>query len=184
MFEKLFGRGETEQSESDDSNQLEVDAFAPNTKIAYKTTLIPTLEKEHQDLLDLYDHASKAAHAKLAKRTRKLLSQFKGQFIDHILRENTSLYIYLQHSAHAGAPKKSISLIKYEMEKIGREVMQFLEYGIKESTKIDDEFIKRMDAVSKIIHKRIEYEEGHVYPNYLTKNKVSRRHNNQPSTQG
>ncbi len=169
MFEKLFGRDEAELKEGEVSSRPDSPKFAPNTKIAYKPSLIPTLQKEHQELLDVYDRSSKAAHARLTKRAKKLLSQFKDMFVDHVLRENTSLYIDLQHSAQGVTSKRAIRSVKSEMEQIGREVMQFLDYGIKESTAIDDEFLQRMDEISEILHRRIKQEEGYVYPNYLTK---------------
>lgn len=169
MFEKFFGREEAERKERENSTHADSPKFAPNTKIAYKPHLIPTLQKEHQQLLDVYERASVAAHARIPKRSKKLLEQFKDLFVDHVLRENTSLYIYLQHSAQGTTSQKAIRSVKSEMEQIGREVMQFLDYGTKESTEIDDEFLQRMDKISEILHRRIKQEEGYVYPNYLTK---------------
>lgn len=168
MFEKIFSREGAKRKEVGHSTRSDSKKFAPNTKISYKSSLIPTLQKEHQELLDIFDQASKAAHAKMAKRSKKLLLQFKDMFVDHVLRENTSLYIYLQHSAQTTTSEKAIRFVKTDMEKIAREVMQFLQYGIKETTSIDDEFLKRMDEISDVLNRRINQEEKHIYPNYLT----------------
>lgn len=168
MFEKIFSREGAKHKEVGLSAHSDSGKFAPNTKISYKSSLIPTLQKEHQELLDIFDQASKAAHAKMTKRPKKLLLKFKDMFVDHVLRENTSLYIYLQHSAQTTTSEKAIRVVKSDMEKIAREVMQFLHYGIKETTSIDDEFLKRMGEISEVLHRRINQEEQHVYPNYLT----------------
>jgi len=172
MLEKLFSRDGIERKEDTSSIGNDPSQFAPNTKIAYKPTLIPTLEKENKELLSVFDLASKAAHARIGKRSKKLLNQFKSMFIDHVLREKTSLYIYLQHSARDEGSKKAIRSIKFEMEKIGREIMQFLDYATKEGTFIDDEFLDRMGEISEILHKRIMHEEGYVYPNYRNTGKA------------
>lgn len=168
MFEKLFSREQVKRKKAEYSTRSDSEKFAPNTKISYKSSLIPALQKEHQELLDVYDQASRAAHAKISKRSKKLLSQFKDMFVDHVLRENTSLYIYLQHSAQTTTSEKAIRSVKSDMEKMAREVMQFLQYGIKESTSIDREFLKRMDEISEVLHRRIKQEENHIYPSYLT----------------
>lgn len=173
MLGKLFGRDETERKESETSTRNNTHKFAPNTKIAYKSTLIAEFEKDHVDLLELFEQASEAAQTGADKRSKLLLSQFKGMFVDHILRENTSLYLYLKHTAHGEASQKALRSIKLEMEKIASEVMRFLDHAIKESTPIDDDFLQRMSQASEKIHKRIRHEEDHVYPIYRSKNRVS-----------
>lgn len=173
MFESLFGRDEAENRERDRSTHSDSLVFAPNTKIAYSSTLIPTLQRKNIELLDLYDQAEKAARARNIKQTKKLLGKFKYTFVNHVLHENTSLYLYLQRSAKDTTSKESIQFMKFEMDKIARKVMQFTRYGIKESTDIDAEFLQKMNSVSKILHSRIKEEENFVYPNYLAKGRHS-----------
>jgi hypothetical protein len=174
MFKKLFSREEAKPEKGRGKTHSNSLKFAPNTKISYKPELIPDLQQEHRDLLNLYQQASKAAHAKIPKQSKKLLIQFKDIFVHHVLRENTSLYIYLQHSAQDETSEKSMKTVKAEMEKISREVMKFLNYAIKESTPINAEFLQRMGDISEILHDRIEQEEGDIYPDYLTLNTQNR----------
>lgn len=169
MFEKVFSREEAISNEGEHATHFDSSKFAPNTKIAYKPTLIPTLQKENQELLSLYGQASKAAHARNTKLTKKLLAEFKYIFVHHVLHENTSLYIYLQHSAKDLTSKESIRYMKSEMDKIARKVIRFVDYGVKESTSIDYVFLQKMDEILKILRRRIKEEENFVYPNYLTK---------------
>jgi hypothetical protein len=173
MFKKLFSRDEAKHEEDKpekgkDTNHSDSPKFAPNTKISYKPELIPNLQKEHQNLLDLYDRASKAAHAKIPKQAKKFLAQFKDIFVHHVLLENTSLYIYLQRSAQNETSEKSMKAIKSEMEKISRDVMKFLNHAIKESTPIDADYLQQIDEIAEILHHRITQEEGDIYPDYLT----------------
>jgi hypothetical protein len=173
MFKKLFSRDEAKREKDKpekgkDTIHSNSPKFAPNTKISYKPELISNLQKEHRDLLDVYDQASKAAHAKVPKQAKKLLIQFKDIFVHHVLLENTSLYIYLQRSAQNEKSEKSMRAIKSEMEKISRDVMQFLNYAIKESTPIDADFLQKIDEISEVLHHRINQEEGDIYPDYLT----------------
>jgi len=177
MFESLFGREAAESQErASNSAHSGLSKFAPNTKIAYNSTLIPALQRKNVELLDLYDKAYRAAHLKDAKQTKKLLSKFKYTFVNHVLHENTSLYLYLQRSAKDSTSKDSIEFMKFEMDKIARQIVKFTRYGIKTSTSIDDEFLQRMSSASKILRSRIKEEENFVYPNYLAKGRHASDH--------
>lgn len=179
MFKKLFSREDANREEDKpekgkDTNHSDSPKFAPNTKISYKPELIKNLQKEHKNLLEVYDQASKAAHSKTPKRAKKLLIQFKDIFVHHVLLENTSLYIYLQRSAQNESSEQSMKAIKSEMEKISRDIMQFLNHAIKESTPIDAELLQKIDEISEVLHHRIKQEEGDIYPNYLILNPQER----------
>ena len=164
MFEKLFGNEKTQPRKRAALDQKPM--FAPNTKIAYKPNLINVLQTEHRSLLDLFEKATMTAHAGMQQKSKAFFTEFKDKFVDHVLKENTSLYIFLQHSAKPGAAQKSISSAKHEMDLIAREIMQFLDYCIDDSTEFGSEFLERLNVVDKKLKKRIIDEESLIYPNY------------------
>lgn len=142
------------------------ESFAPNTRIAYKSTLVPTLEQEHKELMAIYWKALAAAQNHKTELTRKLLLKFKEQFVDHLLKENTSLYIYLRKSAKKPSTKQAVTSVKSEMDKIGRSIMRFLEESVKEDAVYDVVFVDKLTQMGDALSQRIEKEEAYVYPNY------------------
>lgn len=142
------------------------ESFAPNTRIAYKSTLVPTLEQEHKELMGVYWKALAAAQNHKKELTRKLLLKFKEQFVDHLLKENTSLYIYLRKSAKKPSAEEAVTSVKSEMDKIGRSIMRFLEESTKEDAVYDVVFVDKLTQMGEALSKRIEKEEAYVYPNY------------------
>ena len=142
------------------------ESFAPNTRIAYKSTLVPTLEQEHKELMAIYWKALAAAQNHKTELTRKLLLKFKEQFVDHLLKENTSLYICLRKSAKKPSTKQAVTSVKSEMDKIGRSIMRFLEESVKEDAVYDVVFVDKLTQMGDALSQRIEKEEAYVYPNY------------------
>lgn len=167
MFEKLLGRvPSTKTSMQQNASSPKFKGYAPNTKIAYKPDLVPILENEHRELVSLYMDAMTAAQNRKAKRAKALLTDFKDVFIDHVLKENTSMYIYLRHSARRQSSQDAIQSVKGDMDQIARRVKQFLDHSIDEKTVVDAKFVLDMQDVGKVLMKRIEQEEAFVYPHY------------------
>ncbi|MCH2189579.1 MAG: hypothetical protein MK188_01475 [Gammaproteobacteria bacterium] len=165
MLEKFF-KTRPNFSVKDDLNTRVSKQFAPNTKIAYNPNLISVLESEHRNLTELYGKASMAANAGIQHKSRLLFLEFKDRFIDNVLRQNISLYIYLQHAARPGKDRQVVTKVKAEMDMIIREITHFLDYSLDEGTQYDDEFLARMEKVAKKIKQRTYTEESHVYPIY------------------
>jgi len=165
MLEKLF-KTRPGFSVKDDLNTKATKRFAPNTKIAYNPNLISVLEREHRQLADLFEKASMTAYAGMQKKSKVFFLEFKDRFIDNVLRQNISLYIYLQHAAKPGKDRKAIRKIKAEMDMIAREITHFLDYSIDERTDFDEEFLGRMEKIEKKIKQRTYAEESQVHPIY------------------
>ncbi|GGZ96962.1 hypothetical protein GCM10008090_01510 [Arenicella chitinivorans] len=168
MFDKLLDRLAPEKIKgaaptTADKSQ---ENFAPNTRIAYKSTLVPTLEQEHKELMAVYWKALAAAQNHKTELTRKLLLKFKEQFVDHLLKENTSLYIYLRKTAKKPSAKQAVTSVKSEMDKIARSIMRFLEEATKADAVYDVVFVDRLTQMGEALTQRIEKEEAYVYPNY------------------
>jgi len=167
MFEKLLGRQPTIKEEAKQgvlvTNRM---GYAPNTKIAYKPTLVPTLQKEHQLLMSMFWKAVDAAESRKTDLTKELLNMFKDMFVDHVLKENTSLYIYLRHSAKKESSQEAVRALKRDMDVIGRKVKDFIDYANMETTEVDAQFISEMRSVGGLLQRRIEQEETFVYPTY------------------
>lgn len=162
MFEKFVSSSELGTKPNKGSKSK--GNYAPNTKIAYKPNLIPSLVNENKVLIELFDKAQRSAKTRLGWRLRKQLNQFKDHFVDHLLRQNISVYIYLQHVS-SGNTRKTIRLVKGEMDQIGREIMAFVDYAIS-GPSLDEKFLSKMDRARELLLRRIDQEEDFIYPSY------------------
>ena len=168
MFDKILDRLSPDKNKSVEKEVIASGSqrFAPNTKIAYKPDLVSTLQKEHSELQSLFWKTLTAAQNHKDELTRKLLIQFKDLFVDHVLKENTSLYLYLRHTASKPSSAEAMKNIKSDMDRLGRKIKQFLDESIHEDSSLDDEFIVRFKLVGAALDERIEMEEEFVYPHY------------------
>lgn len=139
--------------------------FAPNTKIAYTPNLVPMLENQQKELLAVYWKTLTAAQNHKDELTRQYLIEFKDMLVEHLLKENTSLYIYLRNSARKPSAQEAVKAIKLEMDKLARTVRQFLDKSIKQAA-YDADFVERLKLVGDALRERIEKEAAYVYPNY------------------
>lgn len=140
--------------------------YAPNTKISYDKKLIKGLESEHQQLLTLFGKVVEQVQAEKEPEAKKTLAKFKTLLMSHLLKENTSLYVYLKHTADSEADLSLITDMKHEMDVVGRNVVRFLNTNIDASTRLDHVFLEQFQAVGVQLVKRIEREESQLYPTY------------------
>lgn len=167
MLEKLLERFSQDKPTSATNEFLGASPakFAPNTKIAYTPHLVPMLENQQRDLLAIYWKALTAAQNHKDELTRKYLIEFKDMLVEHLLKENTSLYIYLRNSVRKPSAQEAVKAIKVEMDKLARKIKQFLDKSIKQET-FDADFIEGLKLVGDALRERIEKEAAYVYPNY------------------
>jgi len=172
MFEKLLGREPNTATTTKKNGPNNTQRYAPKTKIAYKPNLVSNLQKENQELVSLYMDAMTAAQNRKSELVKELLTEFKDSFVDHLLKENTSLYIYLRQSAKRSSSQDAIKSVKGEMDQIGRKVRKFLDHSIDEQTIIDAKFVLDMQDIGAVLMKRIEQEETFVYPHYRPSSQI------------
>jgi len=162
MFKNLFSK----RKKKVEATKTKKKSYAGDTKIPYKSKLIPVLLNEHKALLSLYGDILAAANAKDADRTKLKLNKFKDLFSGHLIKENVSLYTYLSHSITDNDTSEAINLMKSEMYGIGKEVNSFLRHYTSEHADIDNVFIEKLEGLGEALVRRIENEEAHLYPVY------------------
>ena len=143
--------------------------FAPGTEIRYNPDLIETLKRNHQVFWELYEQIKTASIADDRPLIQQKLKEFRMSFMQHILTENVSLYVYL--SKFYGDDKSTVDLVKKtrsEMDKIGKTVRAFMQKY--ETMDVDDSmfatFSEGLESVIQELDKRITTVETSIYPLY------------------
>jgi len=140
--------------------------YAPNTSIKFDHDLIEVLEAEHQALLKLFGNVLNFVKVGRQEQARRSLIKFRDLLVGHILKENTSLYIYLKHAVEDDATTEIVTTMKTEMDDIGRVVVKFLNDHIKNPANLDQEFVEKFEVIGEKLVRRIQNEESHLYPVY------------------
>lgn len=152
---------------SNDSNQGHVSA--PGTEIRFNPNLIEKLTSDHQKLLGIFGEINAAFSAANYSLVKTKLQEFKRGFMDHILVENVSLYVYMKNSLDGD--DMNMDLVKgfrSEMDEIGKVVRAFImKY---ETIGVDEDlaasFGTDLSGIGEALVARIEREEGTLYPLY------------------
>jgi hemerythrin len=168
MFDKILDKLSSDKTKRVEKEVIAsaTQRYAPNTKIAYKPELVSTLQKEHTQLQSLFWKTLTSAHNHKDDVTRRLLTRFKDLFVDHVLKESTSLYLYLRHTAEEPNSEHTLKTIKADMDVIGRKIKRFLDESINEDSSLDEHFIAEFKRIGIALNERIEMEEEFVYPRY------------------
>ena len=151
--------------------QREIKHTAPGTEIAYDPDLVTDLMHDHQDLLGLFGQISEAYSAKDYDRIPALLKEFGSMLRGHLLKENIKLYIYLQHAFAEDSENSALMQdFRSEMNGIGKTVTSFLNLYSEESRdqQRKEAFGMELEAIGKVLVKRIETEESAFYPLYIS----------------
>ena len=142
---------------------------APGTQIRYNPNLISKLEGDHQSLLEIFGEISTALSATDFPLVLEKLKEFKRGFLDHILVENVSLYVYMKSSLNED--EGNIDLVqefRSEMDGIGKAVRAFLlkyeTIGVDKS--VAPSFAEELGGIGEALVARIQREEGTLYPLY------------------
>jgi hypothetical protein len=102
-------------------------AFAPGTKIRYNPNLIETLKRNHQVFWEFYGQIKSALNSDNRPLIQQKLKEFRISFMDHILSENVSLYVYLcKIYADDESKVNFIKSTRSGMDSIGKEVRAFM----------------------------------------------------------
>lgn len=171
MFERFKNKMPgPETSASNAAGGFEQSPAAPGTRIHYEPELIAQLKGDHQRLLDLYQQIQEKFEEGDYTAVSKQLDQFRVALQGHLLTENVRLYVYLDHCL--GATESNAELIhgfRREMEKIGRDVMNFLRKyrAIGVDRELAPAFSKDFAVVGEKLTERIEREEQVLYPLYM-----------------
>jgi len=143
---------------------------APDTRIHYHDQLINELVDEHHRLLSLFGRIAHAAETSEHEQLPDMLHEFALELRSHLLKENIKLYVYLQHAlADDPESRELMRGFRSEMNEIGKTVNQFLNRyggdGWNDESK--QSFATDVEAMGKVLAKRIETEEKMLYPLYM-----------------
>ena len=167
FFDKLFGSSKPRQPTAAQPTHRAGATPAPSAQ--YQPELIETFKQEHVKLLKLFSTIHAFAEHGDVKRTADYLMDFRFALQGHLLTENVRLYVYLERRlAHDPASYELIHSFRHEMDRIGRDVVHFLEQYRELETKphLLQTFISDLDAIGKVLVKRIQSEEDILYPLY------------------
>jgi hypothetical protein len=157
-----------DQSEAETQNN-ERSAFAPGTEIRFNPDLIEKLKLHHQALWELYDQLKDAFKLDNLSLLQQKLKEFRISFMDHILTENVSLYVYL--SKYYSDDQSLVDLVKKtrsEMDVIGKNVRAFLlKYETMDADgNTFDVFSEDLESAITELEHRIATVEESIYPLY------------------
>lgn len=168
MF-NLFKKKNKEPQQQRTEDKQTLHKAAPGTEIRYNPNLIEKLEGDHQELLGLYGEIKAAFDSNNYSLVTEKLKALKRGFMDHILVENVSLYVYMKSSFQGD--EANIELVqgfRSEMDEIGKVVRAFLlkyeTIGVDED--LAHSFGEDLAGIGEALVARIEREEGTLYPLY------------------
>lgn len=142
---------------------------APGTIISYDPHLIEGLYADHGKLLD--NHGAMMAALELGDLTKveEQLRHFRTLLMDHLLRENVRLYIYLEHLLESDPiSHEMMHGFRREMDTIGRVVVAFLSkyQNLASQPKLVPDFRRDVAGIGEALVARISREEETLYPMY------------------
>jgi len=134
----------------------------------YDTKLIKKFHKDHEKLVKLITKISKAIEEENSKKTKALLAQLKLEILGHFMEEDIKLYRYLKkYYADNEDTKITIKMFEESIKTIQRDVIDFLDYYIKEHNPLDKAFKEKFYNIVDAFGTRIKTEESNLYTLYL-----------------
>lgn len=181
LFDLLFGNKKTAAPAAREPVIVNVPAPAPGTKAAnapgtqinHDANLIASLKDDHQKLLRTFQAIGAASFAGEMLKVQGLLGQFQTMIMDHLLKENVRLYVYLEHLlANDPVSHQMMHGFRHEMDGIGRVVVSFLEKykAIGEHPELGEAFATDLRGIGEALVARIKREEDILYPMYSPPN--------------
>lgn len=181
LFDLLFGKKETAAAPAREPAIVNARApvaepktvNAPGTHIHHDADLIVSLKDDHQKLLRTFQAIGAASFAGELGKVQSLLGQFQTMIMDHLLKENVRLYVYLEHLlANDPVSHQMMHGFRHEMDGIGRVVVGFLEKykTISQHPELADTFATDLRAIGEALVARIKREEDILYPMYSAPN--------------
>lgn len=141
----------------------------PGTEIHYYPDFIDQLKSDHGELLILFEEINKAHQKDNIKVTTTKLDQFSSALREHLLLENSKLYIYLRHALENDPDNAAITqAFQQEMREIGKVLNNFMNnYSETQWSESEKElFSEQLAAIGDVLTKRIKTEEAVLYPLY------------------
>lgn len=144
-------------------------ASAPGTSIHHDADLVAGLKSDHQRLLTTFQSIAAASMSGNLPVVQNLLGQFQTMLMDHLLKENVRLYVYLEHLLKDDpVSHEMMHGFRHEMDAIGRVVVGFLgKYkDIGSHPELAASFATDLKGIGEALVARIKREEDILYPMY------------------
>lgn len=142
---------------------------APGTQIRHDPELIANLKDDHALLLEIFGAITAAANTGDYAQVEQRLGHFRTVLMDHLLKENVRLYVYLEHTlVNDASSHQLIREFRHEMDAIGRVVVDFLvKYkAIATQPGLAVGFTGELASIGEALVARIHREESTLYPMY------------------
>jgi regulator of sigma D len=173
LFDMLFGARKKEEKPAAAPVQAAARpsqaASAPGTSIHHDAELIVHLKADHGVLLKIFAGIQAAAQAGDYAQVQQRLDRFRTVLMDHLLKENVRLYVYLEHLLAGDETSHAlIREFRHEMDAIGKAVVDFLaKYKtIATQPELTIAFPGELAAIGEVLVARIKREEETLYPMY------------------
>lgn len=170
LFDLIFGKRKQPEEPAAAPAERQ-DASAPGTRIRHDPQLIARLKDDHDLLLGIHAAIAAAAQAGDFAQVQQRLDHFRTVLMDHLLKENVRLYVYLEHLlAQDPASHRLIREFRHDMDAIGRTVVAFLtKYkSVASQPELAAGFAAELAAIGEVLAARIRREEDTLYALYLS----------------
>jgi len=170
FLKKWLGGGQGPRSQALPQGMPTVEQRRAGFGIAYDANLVPSLKRDHADLVKLYTTIGEMARQGEFQQVPPMLNAFKVHLEGHLIAENVRFYNYVEN-AMQGDPESTalVRSFRREMNAIARGVVDFVKkYQISTfDHQARQEFMTDYQAVLALLAQRIEREESSLYPLYL-----------------
>jgi hypothetical protein len=170
FLRKWLGGGQEPRSQALPQGAPTLEQRRAGFGIAYDADLVPSLKRDHADLVKLYGAIGEQAKQGDFQQIPQMLNAFKVHLEGHLIAENVRFYNYVEN-AMQGDPESTalVRSFRREMNAIARGVVDFVKkYQLSAfDQQARQEFMADYQTVYGLLAQRIEREESSLYPLYL-----------------
>jgi hypothetical protein len=170
FLRKWLGGGQEPRSRALPQGMPTVEQRKAGFGIAYDPELVPSLKRDHADLVKLYGAIGETARQGDFGQIPMMLNAFKVHLEGHLIAENVRFYNYVENSMQGDAESTAlVRSFRREMNAIARGVVDFVKkYQLASFDEtMRQEFMADYQTVYGLLAQRIEREESSLYPLYM-----------------
>jgi len=147
-----------------------IGADAPQNGIQFKPHLVNELQRDHRELVRLFQALVVAHREGDFDASVDCLKRFTYTLRAHLLKENLHLYVYLKHALqHDTESADLMAGMRTEMGRIGRTLNEFVtRYTTSPwDSNARESLLGELDQIGQVLMHRIHQEEEVLYPMYM-----------------
>lgn len=170
FLRKWLGGGQGPRSQALPQGVPTLEQRRAGVGIAYDADLVPSLKRDHADLVKLYGAIGDLARQGDFQQIPQMLNAFKVHLEGHLIAENVRFYNYVESSMQGDSESTAlVRSFRREMNAIARGVVDFVKkYQLSAfDQQAREEFMADYQTVYGLLAQRIEREESSLYPLYL-----------------